>query len=122
DPVSKNDTMRTLIRHLPNAPITLTVGNDFLDDFESMPEASYPRVQVGIANGDRYDFNSSNSFGRLRTFVNSGIAISGNRALTLDADRCTECGTVEPVKASFEPRPHIKSTDDISLLLPNHIH
>jgi hypothetical protein len=28
--------------------------------------------------------------GRLRTFVNSGVALSGNRALALDADRLLE--------------------------------
>src|SRR5690606_35018850 len=115
DPVSKNDTMRTLIRHLPNAPITLTVGNDFLDDFESMPEASYPRVQMGIANGDRYDFNSSTSFGRLRTFVNSGIANSGNRSLTLDADRYNVGGTIDTLKATFNLQPHFNTADDIRL-------
>lgn len=113
DPVPANDTLRILIRHLPNAPITLSIGNDYLDDFESLPDSSYTRGKVGLAGADRYDFNSSTSFGRLRTFVNSGIANSGERALTLDSERYNSGGTADSLKGTFNLLPHAGTLDDV---------
>ncbi|MEI6948515.1 S8 family serine peptidase [Paraflavisolibacter sp. H34] len=85
DTFSGNDTLRTVIRHLPNEPIALP----FTDDLEKGEENTYEGAATGLAGLDRYDFSRKTTLGRLRTFVNSGMAYSGNRDLTLDVKKAT---------------------------------
>jgi hypothetical protein len=115
DPVGANDTMTVVIKQLPNAPITLTTGNDFLDNIETANDSSYYNGQIGLAGADRYDFTSSTIYGRVRPFINSGIAYSGDKALTLDADRFNAGGTADSLKATFNLLPHFNTPDDIRL-------
>src|SRR4029079_10373317 len=70
--------------------------------------------QTGLDGLDRYDFKSNTTFGRLRTFVNSGIAYSGNRAFTLDADRYNS-GTADTLTGTFNLSAYDAATDDIRL-------
>jgi hypothetical protein len=115
DPVSVNDTLTTIIKQLPNAPITITTGSDFLDDIESADDSSYYRGQIGLSGADRYDFTSSTAFGRARPFINSGIAYSGNKAFTLDVDRYTPAGTADSLKGTFNLSLYTGTPDDIRL-------
>ena len=115
DPVKANDTIRAVIKHLPNAPVTLSLGNDFIDDFETAADSVYYHGQVGLAGADRYDFYSSSSFGRLRTFVNTGIAYSGVHALTLDSERFNPGGTADSLIGTFNLLPHFNTVEDIRL-------
>ncbi|MDP4261023.1 MAG: S8 family serine peptidase [Bacteroidota bacterium] len=115
DPVGANDTMTVIIKQLPNASITLITGSDFLDDIESADDSTYYSGQIGLSGADRYDFTSSTVFGRVRPFINSGIAYSGNKALTLDADRFNGAGTADSLKGTFNLSPHTGTLDDIRL-------
>ncbi len=115
DPVASNDTLSVQVRQLANDPLVLTIGNDFIDDIEGVAEAEYYNGQIGITGGDRYDFSSSTSFGRLRSFVNTGIAASGSKALTLDADRYNPAGTADSLKATFNLGAYSVGSDDIRL-------
>ncbi|MDQ6479881.1 S8 family serine peptidase [Dyadobacter sp. LHD-138] len=83
DIVIKNNTLSKIFKQLPNNPVALP----FIDNLESASEQSVLVGQVGLEHADRYDFTNSSTAGRLRTFVNTGMAYSGNRALTLDTDR-----------------------------------
>ncbi|MES1225273.1 MAG: CARDB domain-containing protein, partial [Bacteroidota bacterium] len=115
DPVSANDTLLVVVKQLANPAITLNVGSDFLDDLESADSASYYSSQTGLGNRDRYDFISNTVYGRLRTFVNSGIAYSGNKAITLDADRFNGAGTTDLLTGTFNLGTYNAATDDIRL-------
>lgn len=77
-----NDTLKTTIRHLDNQPLNLATV--LKEDFETTIDRSYEGKTVGLEGADRYDFENTNSLGRLRSFINSGIAYSGKKALTLD--------------------------------------
>ncbi|HYM93932.1 MAG TPA: peptidase S8, partial [Chitinophagaceae bacterium] len=112
DPVSANDTLTSVIKQLDNPAINLTT--DFLDNIEAAPEQSYTTNQVGLMGLDRYDFVTSSSYGRIRSFVNSGIAYSGSKALTLDADRYNT-GTTDSLTATFNIATYDTATDDIRL-------
>jgi hypothetical protein len=79
---TNNDTLKSLIKQLPNQPLNLTTA--FKDDFETMPAITYENKTMGLPLGDRYDFENTTALGRLRSFINRGIAFSGNRALSLD--------------------------------------
>jgi hypothetical protein len=114
DPVSANDTLTVIIKQLANSPITLITGSDFVDNMESADDSAYYNGQIGLSGADRYDFRSTSVFGRVRTFINSGIAYSGDKALTLDADRANN-GTADSLKATFNLLPHFNTADDIRL-------
>lgn len=75
-----DDTTTVTIKHLPNALITLPV----VDGFETALEKEYLVNTTGLDNVDRADFKTNTTRGRARTFVNTGFALNGNRAITLD--------------------------------------
>ncbi|WP_205509371.1 S8 family serine peptidase [Longitalea arenae] len=77
-----NDTLVTVVKHLQNSPITLSPS--FTEGFESATAQSYSTGTRGFDGLDRCDFFAGSSNGRARTFVNTGIARTGNRAVTLD--------------------------------------
>lgn len=115
DPVTVNDTLRMLVKQLPNTAITIPVGNDFMDNLEAADAGEYYTGQTGLANAPRYDFSASTAWGRLRTFVNSGIAYSGSKALSLDASRYNGSGTADSLTATFNLSGHNATTEDIRL-------
>jgi hypothetical protein len=115
DPVTANDTMTVVIKQLPNDTITLTNVTGFLDDLESADDSTYYRGQIGLSGADRYDFTGSTVYGRIRPFINSGIAYSGDKALTLDSYVFNAGGTADSLKATFNLYPHFNTADDIRL-------
>jgi hypothetical protein len=77
-----NDTLVTVIKQLANTAITLSPT--YTEGFESAVDKAYNTRIMGLDGLDRADFNTTNSNGRVRTFINTGIARTGNRAITLD--------------------------------------
>lgn len=82
DDQAGNDTLMTVVKHLQNDPIDLTTP--FTEGFESAAAQTYGTGTRGFEGLDRCDFMSNNSNGRARTFVQTGMARTGNRAVTLD--------------------------------------
>ncbi|MCF2503627.1 S8 family serine peptidase [Dyadobacter sp. CY107] len=97
DLVSANDTLTKVFRQLPNDQIALP----FLDDMESLPAQTWVKNQTGLTGDGRYDFSASTTAGRLRTFLNTGMAASGQRALTLDANRFFTAGNICYLDGTF---------------------
>lgn len=113
DIVHTNDTLSKQVRQLENAFIDLN-ASPFLDDFEAAPEQSWLRNQTGLDGLDRYDFVATTQYGRIRTFVNTGIAHSGVKALTLDSDRFNNVpGTADSLKGTYNLQGFSTATDDI---------
>lgn len=77
-----DDTLTTTIRQLVNDPLTLSPS--YIEGFETAANQTTQTKTVGLLNFDRADFNNSTTNGRLRTFVNTGFARSGNQCATLD--------------------------------------
>ncbi len=75
-----DDTTIVTIKHLSNALITLPVA----DGFENALIQEYILNTTGLDSIDRVDFKTNSTRGRARTFVNTGFALNGNRAITLD--------------------------------------
>ena len=113
DPVIKNDTLSTIFKQIDNPLIDLTT--DFVDDIETADVQSYKTPQIGLQGLDRYDFKSSTVYGQVSSFINSGIANSGSKALTLDADRYNAGGTIDSLTATFNLLGYDKAVDDIRL-------
>jgi len=110
DLVDSNNSASKLVRQLPNQTITLP----FTDNLESAADQSYTDDVSGLTGADRYDFTNSTRAGRIRTFVNSGMANSGNRALTLDADRYSPEGNTNFLYGTFNLS-NYNLTNDIRL-------
>ena len=113
DPVPANDTLIKTFGQLDNAFIDLTT--EFLDDLETAAVQSHTTQQTGLAGLDRYDFKSTTAFGQIRSFINSGIAYSGSKALTLDVDRYTAAGSTDSLTGTFNLNSYNTATDDIRL-------
>lgn len=86
-----NDTLRTVIRHLANAPISL--ATPFTDGFENATVATLDKATLGLAGTTRWDYSSADIYGRLRTRAFSGIARSGQRAITMDVSKAYPLAT-----------------------------
>ncbi|HEX5652674.1 MAG TPA: T9SS type A sorting domain-containing protein, partial [Chitinophagaceae bacterium] len=113
DPVPQNDTLSVLIRQLENNPLDL--GSVFLDNIETASFTETNSNKTGLEGIDRYDFSRNTSYGRIRSFVNTGIAYSGNKALTLDATQ-NNPGTTNYLYgtfnlASYDPALHLVRLD-----------
>nr|WP_294905369.1 S8 family serine peptidase [uncultured Lacibacter sp.] len=75
-----NDELTYTVKQVANPVVTLP----FTETFETTTVEEFKSAFFGISNADRFDYANTTN-GRLRTFVNSGVAVNGNRALTLDA-------------------------------------
>ena len=113
DPVAANDTATVLIRHADNQPLNLTTY--FVDDMETAVSATYEKDTIALNGLDRYDFLRSTIYGRLRTFINSGIAYSGIKALTLDANRYYPSGNTNYLTGTFNLTNYNAAANDIRL-------
>lgn len=82
DGVHQNDTLQKTVRQLQNAPVNLASG--FLEDFESMPALTLLGDSSGFSPNEHWDYHHSNDSGRLRSFVDEEITISGQRSLSMD--------------------------------------
>ena len=75
-----DDTTIATVKHLPNALLTLPV----LDGFETALTKEYVTNTTGLDSIDRVDFKTNSVRGRARTFINTGFALHGSKAITLD--------------------------------------
>lgn len=82
DPVALNDTQTVLVRHVPNPPMNL--ATPFAEGFEAATPAESNVAVFAIPNADRFDFDLSGVNGRIRTFVDGEVTISGSKSISLD--------------------------------------
>ncbi len=75
-----NDELTHTIKHISNDAVVLP----FTETFEATGADEYKANFFALSNANRFDYaNTAN--GRLRTFVNTGVALAGNKSVTLDA-------------------------------------
>jgi hypothetical protein len=114
DPVHANDTLTVAVKQLDNQPIDLTAP--FVENFDAAPQQEFLTAQMGLAGLDRFDFANTSVNGRLRSFINSGVANSGNRAITLDVDRYIyPSANTNVLYGTFNLSSYNANTDDIRL-------
>lgn len=113
DVVTANDTAIRIVKHLDNQPLDIT--SYFVDNIETASSESYEKDTIGLTGLDRYDLTRSTIYGRLRTFVNSGIAYSGSKALTLDANRYYIPGNTNYLYGTYNLINYNVNTNDLRL-------
>jgi hypothetical protein len=99
DPQPGNDTLSVVINQLSNDPITL--NPTFTEGFESAAAAAYHSPTTGFAGLDRCDFHADNANGRVRTFINTGFARTGDRCATLDARHYSTTASSDSLITTF---------------------
>ena len=114
DPVRANDTLTVIVKQLDNHLIDLTTP--YVENFDAVPQQEFLTAQTGLTSLDRFDFTNSSISGRVRSFLNTGIAHSGNKAITLDVDHYIG-PTVNTnfLNGTFNLATYNASTDDIRL-------
>ncbi|MER3470443.1 MAG: peptidase S8/S53 subtilisin kexin sedolisin [Chitinophagaceae bacterium] len=114
DPIHANDTLVAVVKQLANNPITL--ASPLIENFDGAPTQEYKSKQIGLDGLDRFDFSNSTSYGRVRSFINSGMAYSGSNAITLDADRYLyPSSNINYLDGTFNLATYNVSTNDIRL-------
>jgi len=114
DPVRANDTLTTIVKQLDNEPIDLTTP--FFENFDAAPSQQFLNAQMGLTTLDRFDFTNTSVNGRLRSFINTGIANSGDKAITLDVDRYIYPSVnTDFLSGTFNLSNYNATTDDIRL-------
>jgi hypothetical protein len=114
DPVVVNNSLTKIYKQLNNQPIT-NADLPWLDNLESLSVQTVNSLQMGLAGSDRYDFKNSTVYGQLRPFINTGIAYSGSKAITLDMNRFVSGGNVDSLTGTFNLGTFVAGTDDIRL-------
>ncbi|WP_118972505.1 S8 family serine peptidase [Taibaiella koreensis] len=83
DPVNVNDTAVLTVKQVANPVMNLSAG--YTEGFEATgAQGVTGRGLVGIDGAEKWDFTQSMPKGRLQTFVNSAITISGTRSASMD--------------------------------------
>lgn len=115
-----NDTAYKSVKLLNNDPVTLP----YQQDFENFSPAQYTSVMGmdGLSgnDADRYDFRASTSKGRARTFVNTGMAHSGTKAITLDQQPFDVNTTVDSLVVSINAQSFSSQQSRLEFWYKNH--
>ncbi|WP_233793452.1 S8 family serine peptidase [Dyadobacter sp. CY343] len=111
DPIQVNNTKTIVLRQLPNPAVTLP----YLENFESFPAQTFYADTTGLGNSSGYDFFTSSSRGRLRTYMTSPPAYSGSKALILDAENWTNTEYLTGVTGTFNLANLNAGTEEINL-------
>ncbi len=82
DPQKQNDTLSFRIRSLPNDTVNLSAA--FTDGFENMPLFEVAGDSMGVSPNGHWDFFSDDEFGRMRSFIDFELTLSGTRSVSLD--------------------------------------
>ncbi len=114
DPVTANNTQTKVFKQLANAAINNALL-PWLDDMETAAEQTITVDQMGLTGNDRYDFVNNGIYGQAKTFIHTGIAYSGSKALTLDQSRFVSGGSVDSLTGTFNLATFNTATDDIRI-------
>ena len=111
DATIKNDTLRKKIKQLKNPVISF--ASPYIENFDAAPVSEINANHMGIDSLDSWDFSTSTTSGRARTFVNTGIARSGNRAITIDVNKFTSSGSTNYLTGTFNLSGYNAATDEV---------
>lgn len=86
DPHLENNSLEDTLYYFPNPPVLLPL--EF--NFEELDEGEWRTSTYGLDSGRHWDFIPVQDTGRLRSAILPGMAIEGQRSLSLDAWKSVE--------------------------------
>ena len=100
DPQPNNDSTAFTILNLPND--TINLASPFSDGFETIGKFSVTHDSIGVSPNAHWDFFcSSKDTGRLRSFVDDDVTITGNRSISLDDNQNIRNGSKNNFQGTF---------------------
>lgn len=112
DPQHSNDTLSFTVNNIPNDTISLP----FLDDFESMGRMGVTgHDSIGVSPNGHWDFSTNDSAGRMRSFVNEDVTISGIRSISLDENQAVSTGSNNRFTGTFNLANYDTGTTEVRL-------
>ena len=93
-----NDTAYKTVKYINNDAITTM---PLTENFESMPAMEIVNNEMAIGGNKYLDFTTNSTRGRARTFVNSGMALNSNKALTLDQSPYNASSTADSAVLNY---------------------
>jgi hypothetical protein len=124
DPVSINDTLRFTIKQLANNPIDLSSAQ--IETFELVPVLDQNTAAFGIEQAERFDFDNTNSNGRMRTQAMEAVLVAGNRSVSLDLNTNTTNQThnssINTLTGTYNLNAYDVNTDEVRMELDFMMH
>ncbi|MCW3092820.1 MAG: peptidase and in kexin sedolisin [Ferruginibacter sp.] len=112
-----NDTAYKTVKYINNDAIT---SMPVKEDFESFTVAEFTLPEMAIDNNNRLDFSSGTPRGRARSFVNTGFAFNGNRAITLDQAPRNSVATADSLTISYNLSNYVSKQLRFDFYYKNH--
>ena len=113
DPQPGNDTVSFTVQNLPNDTMDLTTP--FFDGFEAMPIFAVQHDSLGVSPNSHWDYFNTNDSGRLRSFVDDDVTITGSRSVSLDEDRAVSNGSNNAFVGTFDLAGYDTATAEIRI-------
>ena len=99
DPQPGNDTVSFSVLNLPND--TMNLSSPFFDGFETMAKFGVNHDSVGVSPNGHWDYFNTDDSGRMRSFVNDDITITGSRSVSLDENQAVLNGSNNTFVGTF---------------------
>ncbi len=120
DPQPDNDSASFTIVNIPND--TLNLATPFTDDFENMPKFSVSYDSVGVSPNGHWDYFNADDSGRIRSFVDDDITISGSRSISLDENQSVINGSRNTFVGTFNLANYDTATKEVRLDFDYRLH
>ena len=117
DPNHLNDTAYKVVKNINNDPITTMPVKE---NFENMPSAAFDIPEMAIGENKWVDFSANTIRGRARTFINTGFAHSGNKAITLDQAPYSDNSNTDTLTVNYNLQNYSNSQLRFDFYYKNH--
>ncbi|MEJ7588208.1 MAG: S8 family serine peptidase, partial [Ferruginibacter sp.] len=112
-----NDTAYKTVKYINNDPLT---AMPVTEGFELMPAGIFTIDEMAIGDNKRLDFSASSERGRARSFVNTGFAFNGNRAMTLDQAPSGNSSNTDSLTLSYNLSNYVSRQLRLDFYYKNH--
>ncbi len=113
DPQPLNDTISATVLTIANDAIDLSTP--LTDGFESMPVFSLNHDSIGVSPNGYWDYYNQNDSGRMRSYVDDDVTITGNRSVSLDENQATNAGSMNSFTGTFNLQNYDTATSEIRI-------
>jgi hypothetical protein len=120
DPQPGNDTMSFTVVSIPND--TMNLVTPFTDGFENMPKFSVDHDSIGVSSNGHWDYFNADDSGRIRSFVDEDVTITGTRSVSLDENQSVKSGSRNTFVGTFNLANYDTATSEIRVDFDYRLH
>ncbi len=120
DPQPGNDTTSFTVISIPND--TLNLATPFTDGFENMPKFSVNHDSIGVSPNGHWDYFNADDSGRIRSFVDDDVTITGTRSISMDENQNLLNGSHNTLVGTFNLAAYDTATSEIRVDFDYRLH